>query len=132
MPFKRKRKAISLIELIIVLVVLSIILGISFLSYSDVSKAANDSIAKSNTKAIKLAILLFQYESGGKLPSSIINIKTGKTDDAKKLRGYLDVSDYSFPDGYNYSWIKREDKNAGVIVVTGGGLKSGYIVNVGG
>lgn len=61
----RKRTAFSLVELVIVVVILTILLGIATMNYIDISQKSKDAVAKSNLRTMKSAVLVYQVDQGG-------------------------------------------------------------------
>lgn len=121
------KKAFTLIELVIVIVILGILAGVAALSYSNVTTASKDSVAKTNVRLIKSALIFYQYKSEGNLPESISDIKSSTESDAMVLKNLMESDAYSNPEGYIYSW----DKNLKSVTVTGGGLGAGFTMTMG-
>lgn len=68
---KAKKRAFTLVELVIVIVILGILAGVAAISFSNVTKDAKESVAKANLRAVKSALQMYAVENAGKYPTTI-------------------------------------------------------------
>lgn len=83
---KKKTRAFTLLELIVVLVILSILGTIAVLSYSDVTKSYRDAVAKTNLQVLKSAVQVYRLDHSGDFPTDLLSNSTSKNG----LEQYLD------------------------------------------
>lgn len=121
----RKRKGFTLIELVIVIVIIGVLAGIAALSYANVTQSSKDGVAKSNLRAIKSAVTVYQADHQGLLPKPVGNIAgTANTAAAKGIdnfKDYLDKDVYEKP-GNGYTYEVKNGSGGLELTVVGGGL----------
>lgn len=107
---KYNRKAFTLIELIVVIVILGILATVAGLAYVDVTRTYKESVAESNLRVVKSAIQIYRADHNGDYPDKLLSTAGAKDG----LDYYLDnelnniLTDPSEP--YKYSLSNEADK----------------------
>jgi type IV pilus assembly protein PilA len=71
---KEKEKGFTLIELLVVIVIIGILAAIAIPVYLNVQNNAKDSAVKSNLATIKTAVVAFQTDNNGTLPTDLTGL----------------------------------------------------------
>lgn len=87
-----KKRAFTLVELVVVIVILGVLAGIAALSFSNMTQSSKDGVAKANLRAVKSGVTMYQAENEGKLPAALADVKK-----------YLEDDTTTKPEGYTYT-----------------------------
>lgn len=74
------KKGFSLVEIIVVILILSILVSISVVSYQSTINRAKITDVKSNMRMLQMAVEIFASDNGGKYPNSLVELKTTATE----------------------------------------------------
>lgn len=87
-----KKRAFTLVELVVVIVILGVLAGIAALSFSNMTQSSKDGVAKANLRAVKSGVTMYQAENEGKLPAALADVEK-----------YLEDDTTTKPEGYTYT-----------------------------
>lgn len=106
----KKKRAFTLVELVVVIVIFSVLGSVAALSYSDVTGSYKKAVAKSNLRVIKSSVQIYRADHNGDYPDKLLSTAGAKDG----LDYYLDnelnniLTDPSEP--YKYSLSNEADK----------------------
>lgn len=104
-----KKRAFTLVELVVVIVILGVLAGIAALSFSNMTKSSKDGVAKANLRAIKSGVIMYQSQHEGAFPANLAAVKDFLEDDTTTK-----------PEGYVYSLTIDSSSGNCVLKVTDG------------
>lgn len=107
---KKKVRAFTLVELVVVIVILGILVAIAGLSYFEFQQKAKEEVAKTNLRVIKSSVIMYRIDHNGDYPDNLLSTPGAKDG----LDYYLDnelnkiLTDPSEP--YKYLLSNEADK----------------------
>lgn len=70
---KKKVRAFTLVELVVVIVILGILVAIAGLSYFEFQQTAKEEVAKTNLRVIKSSVIMYRIDHNGDYPDKLLS-----------------------------------------------------------